>query len=155
MSIEIERKFLLLNDNWRGQVQGEKFCQGYLCSGEGRTVRIRTVADHGFLTIKGATHGISRAEFEYEIPWKEANEMLENLCFKPLITKYRYRIPFAGFIWEVDEFLDENSGLIVAEIELQRPDQDFVRPAWVGVEVTDDPRYRNSSLVRSPYSQWK
>lgn len=155
MSVEIERKFLLASDDWRKLGgQGLPYCQGYLCSGEGRTVRIRTVAETGYLTVKGATSGISRSEFEYRIPVEDAREMLDALCFKPLITKIRYNIPLSGFIWEVDEFLEENLGLVVAEIELQSPEQTFFKPAWLGREVTDDPRYRNSSLVTYPYSLW-
>lgn len=155
VSIEIERKFLLANEDWRGLGQGLRYCQGYLCSGEGRTVRVRTVADQGYITIKGATYGISRSEYEYQIPLEEAQDMLATLCYKPLITKIRYCIPVAGFVWEIDEFLEENSGLIVAEIELQKPEQPFFKPAWLGREVTEDPRYRNSSLVQNPYTLWK
>ncbi len=154
MGTEIERKFLPANEDWRGLGQGLPYCQGYLCAGIGRTVRIRTVADRGYLTVKGMTCGIARSEFEYQIPHADALEMLETLCLKPLITKIRYRIPVAGFIWEVDEFLGDNSGLIVAELELQDPEQTFFKPAWIGKEVTDDPRYRNSSLIGNPYSRW-
>ncbi len=154
MGTEIERKFLLVNEEWRGLGSGLPYCQGYLCAERDRTVRVRTVADRGYLTVKGATSGIARLEFEYPIPHPDALEMLENLCCKPLIAKIRYRIPFAGFIWEIDEFSRENLGLIVAEIELQSQDQAFSRPPWIGLEVTDDPRYRNSNLIKTPYSLW-
>jgi len=154
MGTEIERKFLLANDGWRGLGAGLPYCQGYLCADRGRTVRVRTVADRGYLTIKGATRGIARLEFEYQIPHPEAQEMLETLCWKPLIAKIRYRIPDSGNIWEIDEFLAENKGLVVAEIELQSQDQVFFKPPWIGEEVTDDPRYRNSSLIKNPYSLW-
>ena len=154
MATEIERKFLLANDGWRGLDQGQVYCQGYLCSGAGRTVRVRTAADRGYLTIKGPTQGFSRAEYEYPIPFVEARELLDSLCMKPLIEKIRYRIDFAGFIWEIDEFKGENNGLVVAEIELESPEQEFVMPPWIGQEVTDDPRYRNSSLALNPYRDW-
>ncbi|MDP3479672.1 MAG: CYTH domain-containing protein [Desulfoprunum sp.] len=155
MATEIERKFLPANDGWRGLGQGLPYCQGYICAGNGQTVRVRTVAERGYLTVKGATCGIARLEYEYQIPHADALEMLETLCFKPLIVKIRYRIPVAGFIWEVDEFLEENKGLIVAEIELQNQEQTFIKPSWIGREVTDDPRYRNSSLIKNPYSLWR
>lgn len=155
MAIEIERKFLPANDDWRGLGQGLPYCQGYLCSGNGQTVRVRTVAGNGYLTVKGATKGIARSEYEYQIPLEDAREMLETLCLKPLIRKIRYRVPIAGFVWEIDEFFEENAGLIMAEIELEDPEQEFFKPLWIGREVTDDPRYRNSSLVRYPYSLWK
>lgn len=155
MATEIERKYLPANEDWRGLGQGLPYCQGYLCSGIGHTVRVRTVADHGYLTVKGATSGIARSEYEYQIPLADAREILEALCLKPLIRKVRYRVPIAGFIWEIDEFFEENAGLIVAEIELQDPEQEFFKPPWIGREVTDDPRYRNSNLVRYPYSLWR
>ena len=104
MATEIERKFLLVDDGWRGFGQGLPYCQGYLCSGVGRTVRVRTAADQGYLTIKGPTLGFSRSEYEYPIPLGEARELLDSLCMKPLIEKIRYRIDFAGSIWEIDEF---------------------------------------------------
>ena len=154
MATEIERKFLPANDDWRGLGSGLPYCQGYLCAGNGQTVRVRTVADAGYLTVKGMTCGIARSEYEYQIPHTDALEMLETLCLKPLIVKIRYRIPEGGFVWEVDEFLNENAGLIVAEIELQDPEQDFFKPSWIGKEVTNDPRYRNSSLTNYPYSLW-
>ncbi len=154
MATEIERKFLLANERWRGLGQGLPYCQGYLCSGVGRTVRVRTAADRGYLTIKGPTLGFSRSEYEYRIPLGEARELLDSLCMKPLIEKIRYRIDFAGFIWEIDEFKGENDGLVVAEIELEYAEQEFVMPPWIGQEVTDDPRYRNSSLALNPYRNW-
>jgi CYTH domain-containing protein len=117
-------------------------------------VRVRTAADRGYLTIKGPTLGFSRSEYEYRIPFGEARELLDNLCMKPLIEKIRYRIDFVGFVWEVDEFKGENDGLVVAEIELEYAEQEFVMPPWIGQEVTDDPRYRNSSLDLNPYRNW-
>ncbi|MCP3888539.1 MAG: CYTH domain-containing protein [Desulfobulbaceae bacterium] len=155
MAQEIEKKFLIKNDSWRSLGTGKEYCQGYLSSEKGRTVRIRTIGDRGILTIKGASEGDSRLEFEYDIPLEEAKEMLEKLCQKPLITKTRYKIPYAQFIWEVDEFEGENKGLIFAEIELQFSGQPFEIPEWIGEEVTGDQRYYNANLVSNPYSNWE
>lgn len=155
MGIEIERKFLLANDNWRGKDEGHRYRQGYLNSEKGRTVRVRTVDETGFVTIKGPSNGGVRLEYEYPIPYQDALEMLDRLCLKPLIDKQRYRIDYQGFIWEVDEFYGENEGLVVAEIELQSPDQKFSFPDWIGQEVTGDIRYHNSTLCRNPYCLWK
>lgn len=154
MGIEIEKKFLLNNSNWKRLATGIDYCQGYLSSNKNCTVRVRTIGNRGFLTIKGASRGAVRKEFEYEIPVTEAEEMLINLCQKPLIQKKRYTIKTDDATWEVDEFFGDNEGLCVAEIELDHEDQKFTIPAWVGEEVTGDPRYFNSSLVRNPYSSW-
>ena len=155
MGVEIEKKFLLAGEGWRGLDAGRLYRQGYLHSEKGRTVRVRTVAERGYLTIKGpATAGI-RAEYEYEIPFAEAVEMLETLCLRPLIEKRRYRIGFKGFVWEIDEFFADNAGLVLAEIELPAPDQHFEKPPWIGEEVTDDPRYSNAALSRQPYRSWR
>ena len=155
MGTEIERKFLVVGDDWRALGKGKPYCQGYLSSGEGATVRVRTAGNLGFLTIKGPTTGLRRNEYEYQIPYGDAQEMLATLCAGPLIEKTRYVVEFAGFIWEIDEFKGINEGLIVAEIELESPDQKFIRPHWIGREVSDDPRYRNASLVHNPYRAWK
>ncbi len=153
MGMEIERKFLVQSDAWRG-VEGTRYSQGYLSSAAERTVRVRTVKDKGYLTIKGVVSGASRQEFEYEIPLREANEMLNTLCERPLIEKYRYRIEYGGFIWEIDEFKGDNEGLLIAEIELPSEDQAFEKPNWVGEEVTEDPRYYNANLIQHPFTQW-
>jgi CYTH domain-containing protein len=155
MGKEIEKKFLILNDDWRQLGTGEPYCQGYLNSEKERTVRVRTINNRGILTIKGPNTGGTRLEYEYDIPFDEAREMLRELCRKPLIEKTRYKIPYEGFIWEVDEFKGENSGLIFAEIELQHEGQEFAKPPWIGKEVTDDSRYYNANLVKNPYSNWK
>ncbi|MCL7487099.1 MAG: CYTH domain-containing protein [Desulfobulbaceae bacterium] len=155
MGIEIERKFLVNDSSWKKSIQAVRCCQGYLCPGSGITVRVRVMAGKGYLTIKGKGAGIARREYEYAIPVVDAREMLERLCEKPLIEKNRYTFEHAGMIWEVDEFLGENSGLIVAEVELEREDQMFSLPAWVGREVTGDPKYFNAALVRNPYLRWK
>lgn len=154
MGTEIERKFLLKNDTWRGMAAGTHYRQGYLNTDKGRTVRIRTLDEKGYLTIKGpAVNGV-RKEFEYEIPYADAVEMLEELAVAPIIEKKRYKIPFAGFTWEVDEFSGPNSGLVLAEIELDFPTQPFALPPWIGREVTDDIRFYNSNLARNPFINW-
>jgi adenylate cyclase len=154
MGKEIERKFLLKNDSWRGQDSGKRYRQGYLSTVKERTVRVRSTGDKAFLTVKGITVGASRSEYEYEIPVADANEMLDRLCERPLIEKTRYRISHAGLLWEVDEFEGENRGLITAEVELKDEHQSVVLPAWVGEEVTGDPRYFNANLVSRPFTMW-
>ena len=155
MGKEIERKFLLKGDAWRDLAQGTMYRQGYLNSAKERTVRVRTVGDKAFLTIKGITVGATRAEYEYEIPHADCSAMLDNLAEKPIVEKNRYKIPYGGFTWEVDEFLGVNAGLVVAEVELESEDQKFEKPSWVGAEVTGDPKYFNSNLVKNPYTTWK
>lgn len=155
MAIEIERKFLLINDDWKHEGQPQYLKQGYICSEPGRVVRVRIAGESAWLTIKGRTDGISRSEWEYPLPLDEAQAMLEQLCSKPLIEKYRYKIARDGVLWEIDEFLGDNAGLVVAEIELSSEQQSFVRPHWLGEEVSQDHRYANASLLRHPYSEWK
>ena len=154
MGREIERKFLVKGEAWRGQAPGVLYRQGYLCGAKERTVRVRVAGEKAFLTIKGLTVGAARAEYEYEIPVSDGQAMLDDLAEKPLIEKIRYKIPYEGLTWEVDEFLGDNAGLIVAEVELDSEDQTFVKPDWIGEEVSDDPRYFNSNLVRHPFRQW-
>ena len=154
MGTEIERKFLVKDNSWRDLARGVKYRQGYLNSAKERTVRVRTIDDRGYLTIKGITSGASRAEYEYEIPVAEADALLNDLCEKPLIEKSRYKIDFKGFVWEVDEFFGENQGLIVAEVELESENQTFEKPVWIGEEVTGDPKYFNSNLINNPYLKW-
>ena len=115
---------------------------------------LRLEGDVGKLTIKGKVQGISRSEYEYPIPQQDAAEMLDNLCLRPLIEKTRYRIEFAGLVWEVDEFYGVNEGLILAEVELESEDAEFARPDWVGQEVSGNPRYYNANLVKDPYTEW-
>ena len=154
MDKEIERKFLLKDDSWRSLAKGKKYRQGYLNSVKERIVRVRTVDDNGFLTVKGMVTGATRAEFEYDIPADEAEAMLDDLCEKALIEKKRYKIEFGGLVWEVDEFIGENQGLTIAEVELESEDQSFEKPAWIGEEVTGDPKYFNSNLIQNPYTRW-
>ena len=153
MGVEIERKFLVCNEDWRSLGTPVQYAQGYLAADGVRTVRIRIAGDDGFLTIKGASTGISRLEFEYAIPASDALEMLR-LCSIPVITKYRTKIAYEGKIWEVDEFEGENKGLIMAEIELTSEDESFGIPPWIGKEVTGDLRYFNSQLSINPFRNW-
>ncbi|MBD2461630.1 CYTH domain-containing protein [Oscillatoria sp. FACHB-1407] len=154
MAVEIERKFLVKGDAWRSLGQGKLYRQGYLASTQQRTVRVRVAGDRAYITIKGKSSGIARSEYEYEIPLGDAIEMLENLCDRPLIEKIRYRIDYQGLLWEVDEFMGENHGLIMAEVELADVDQSVVLPEWIGEEVSADPRYYNSNLAKHPFQSW-
>jgi adenylate cyclase len=154
MGIEIERKFLLNGDGWRGLGQPTLMRQGYLVADPVRTVRVRIEGERAVITIKGKSTGASRGEWEYEIPVPDAAELLEGLCEQPLVEKVRHRIEYARHTWEVDEFKGENAGLVVAEIELGSEDEAFEKPEWIGQEVTGEKRYYNSSLIRLPYSKW-
>jgi adenylate cyclase len=153
MPTEIERKFLVKGEEWK-IATGTIYRQGYIATKRNTTVRVRLAGNQGYLTIKGATQGISRAEYEYPIPAEDAQEMLDNLCEPPLIEKTRYKITVGDLVWEVDEFAGENQGLIVAEVELKDANQKINLPEWIGQEVSDDPRYYNANLVQYPYSQW-
>lgn len=155
MGIEIERKFLLANDSWRPASSGTIYRQGYLSDNNLTTVRVRIQGNKGVLTIKGPSHDGARAEYEYGIPLEEASEMLNNLCVSSVVEKTRYLVVYEGFSWEIDEFSGENNGLIVAEIELESITQPFAMPPWLGKEVTDDPRYYNAMLAKTPYAKWK
>jgi CYTH domain-containing protein len=115
---------------------------------------VRIAGDQGFLTVKGKSRGLSRAEFEYAIPVEDAAAMLDGLCEKPLIEKTRYRVPFGAHTWEVDEFHGANAGLVVAEVELASADDEPALPPWVGQEVSLDPRYFNANLVKRPFTTW-
>lgn len=153
MGQEIERKFLVHGNSWRTG-NGNLIRQGYLHNEIDGTVRVRTKGERAYLTIKGSITGITRLEFEYEIPAEDANQILDELCIKPLIEKIRYDINIGGFNWEIDQFLGENAGLVVAEIELEDENQEFTKPEWIGKEVSDDFRYRNAYLVNNPYRNW-
>ncbi|NJD08634.1 MAG: CYTH domain-containing protein [Methylococcaceae bacterium] len=155
MCIEIERKFLLANADWRKQIYESQFLrQGYLNNETRCSVRVRTSAEQGWLNIKSVTIGAQRQEFEYEIPLVEANRMLDTLALPPLIEKWRHLVKVGSHTWEIDEFEGDNAGLIVAEIELTSPGEAFERPSWLGKEVTTDVRYYNTSLSRHPYRRW-
>ncbi len=155
MGVEIERKFLVVGDEWRENGVGKYCRQGYLLNEPGRSVRIRMMGDEGFITIKGRTHGISKPEYEIGIPQKDAREILDTLCSDGQIIKTRYFVRYGSFTWEIDVFEGENDGLIVAEIELESEDQKFELPPWVGEEVSFDSRYKNVNLSRNPYKNWK
>ena len=158
MAIEIERKFLLKNDSWKidekgNEIVGTAFRQGYLKT-EDVTVRVRLEGERSKLTIKGKTVGMSRLEYEYDIPLADANEMLDKLCQKPIIEKTRYLRKEGELTWEIDIFEGENAGLVVAEVELASEDQTVALSSWVGEEVTGDVRYYNSNLVNNPFARW-
>lgn len=154
MGIEIERKFLVNGNAWKSLGEGVLLRQGYLSSAPERVVRVRVEGESAMLTIKGRSTGATRNEWEYPIPLADAQALLDSLCERPIIEKHRYRIAYDGMIWEVDEFLGENVGLVVAEIELASEEQVFAKPEWVGEEVTHDPRYFNANLLRHPFSTW-
>lgn len=155
MGMEIERKFLVINDHWRAAADAGMECiQGYFTTNNQCSIRVRLSGDQANLNIKSATLGITRAEYDYPISAGDAREMLDHLCTKPLIEKTRYHVRHGRHLWEVDVFSGANAGLVVAEIELAHRDEQFIRPDWVGAEVSDDPRYYNVCLVRHPYSNW-
>ena len=154
MPREIERKFLLQNDDWRALAQRSvRMSQGYLASGGRVSVRIRIAGDEAHLNMKVGGLAASRAEYEYPVPVADARELLA-LADGPLIDKTRHFVEHGGFEWEVDEFHGDNSGLIVAELELAREDEPFPRPPWLAKEVTQLVRYYNVCLVKHPYRAW-
>ena len=154
MGIEIERKYLVKGNQWKNLAEGVLYRQGYIATVGKQTVRVRVIGDRGYLTIKGPNIGTVRSEFEYPIPVTDAEEMLNTLCDRPLIEKIRYKIPYGDLVWEVDEFLGDNAGLIIAEVELSSPDREVTLPDWIDRQVTDA-KYFNSNLTKYPYSQWK
>jgi len=155
MGVEIERKFLVVGDAWRQLGERVLLRQGYLSTDPERTVRVRIEDGEGVLTIKGKSLGATRGEWEYPIPFDEAAELLDNLCPAPLVEKYRTRVTVGNHVWEVDEFLGANKGLIVAEIELTAEDELFLLPEWTGAEVTGERKYYNSQLIKTPFSRWE
>jgi adenylate cyclase len=153
MGAEIERKFRVVSDVWRDGTPGVRIAQGYLTQDPDRTVRVRVAGERGYLTIKGRSRGISRAEYEYEIPVAEARELLA-LCLPSVIDKTRHRVPHGDHVWEVDVFHGDNAGLIIAEVELENESISPEIPAWAGEEVSADNRYFNSCLAKEPYAKW-
>lgn len=153
MGLEIERKFLVTNTSYRSEAQKKSIRQGFLANDSDRTVRIRIVDNKAKLTIKGKLEGMTRSEFEYEIPLTDGHDLLA-LCKPPLIVKVRYVLSFGGLSWEVDEFEEENKGLVLAEVEVPSPDFQLQIPDWIGTEVTLDKRYYNANLVKHPYGEW-
>lgn len=156
MAKEIEHKFTVKSDKYKSLATPTLYRQGYIPTRNGMTVRVRIAGEKGFVTFKDKTIGMSRNEFEYEIPVAEACQMLDTMCDKPQIEKYRYIIPAAeqGLKWEVDEFLGDNAGLVVAEIEVPAEDTKFSLPEWIDKEVTGDKKYNNSQLCKKPYKEW-
>jgi len=156
MGVEIERKFLVVGDSWRGQViEQTHIVQGYLASTDTLTLRVRIRGERAYLTLKGTSTNISRSEFEYEIPVADAQVMLDQLSQGPVIDKVRHLVLVEGHTWEVDVFAADNAGLVMAEVELTSEDEAFVKPAWAGPEVSDDARYYNVNLARVPFSEWR
>jgi adenylate cyclase len=149
MGIEIERKFLVKGDEYRKLGTPTRIAQGYLGDSIDRVVRVRTAGEEGYITVKGINTGITRLEYEYSIPLEDANEMLERLCLKPLIVKTRWVVRHAGSLWQVDEYHEPRSDLVVAEIELSRVDETFELPSWIGEEVSGNPAYYNHTMVAS------
>ena len=155
MALEIEHKFLLANEDWRLAVEkSTHFKQGYLSSHPTSSIRVRIADNFAWLNIKSATIGTQRLEFEYEIPFADAEVIIATLCGKPLIEKTRYFVPYDGNLWEIDEFAGENQGLVIAEIELSEVGQNFTKPPWLGAEVTHYLRYYNNNLALNPYKKW-
>lgn len=155
MGVEIERKFLVTGDAWRAAASSRELLrQGYLANTSRASVRVRRAGQAGWLSVKSMTRAIVREEYEYPIPPADADAMLDRLCAGPRIEKVRHLVAVAGHRWEVDEFLGDNAGLVVAELELDEADEPFERPPWLGAEVTHLERYYNFNLAARPYSQW-
>lgn len=154
MAKEIERKFLVDTHKLGELTDGKEIRQGFIPTEELTVVRVRIAGDDAWLTIKGKNAGPTRSEFEYPIPKQDAHEMLDELCTGPQITKYRHNIDYCGYVWEIDVFLGDNQGLIVAEVELEDADCSLSLPQWVTEEVTDDPRYYNVNLANHPFKDW-
>jgi len=155
MPVEIERKFLVADDAWRACVtRTALFRQGYLATTRACSVRVRVGGEQAWLGVKGRVIGISRPEYEYPIPVVEAHQILDTLCDEGRVEKYRHWVAHGDREWEVDEFLGANAGLVVAELEIEREDEFFPLPSWLGPEVTHDVRYYNSSLALAPWSGW-
>ena len=154
MAKEIERKFLVRDNRYRQSAKPILYRQGYLSTAKDRVVRVRIKAGRAFLAVKGITNGVTRTEYEYEIPLSEAEHMVAELCEQPVIEKSRYKIEHNGLMWDVDEFHGPNEGLVIAEVHLRDENQQITLPEWIGLEVSGDARYFNSSLVHNPYCNW-
>lgn len=156
MGVEIERKFLTRNDSWRTQVERSlPMRQGYLHRADNSAIRVRICGDQAHINIKKTQDGIQRLEFEFDIPLDDAEDLLEKVAMAPQIEKTRHELRFGDHLWEIDEFQGENAGLVVAEIELNDPDELFERPEWLGEEVSQDRRYFNSNLILHPFKSWQ
>jgi adenylate cyclase len=155
MALEIERKYLVDLEKLGTLENGTRIKQAYLSTNKDAVVRVRVKNDKAYLTIKGSNIGVTRLEFEYEIPLIEANEMLDKLCQKPVIDKTRYLIDYENHTWELDIFYGDNEGLVVVEVELSSEDETIILPSWVKEEVTSDARYYNSNLMKHPFKDWQ
>jgi adenylate cyclase len=155
MPIEIEHKYLIDLEKWKEVIpdQSIEMAQAYMVSEADKTIRVRIAGEKAYLTIKGKSHGASRAEFEYEIPRNEGEQLIKQFCAK-IVKKRRHLVVFNSKTWEVDEFLDKNKGLFVAEIELNSEDEKYLKPAWVKENVTSDFKYTNSQLAKHPFCEW-
>jgi CYTH domain-containing protein len=154
VAAEVERKFLIRDDTWNDGSHGVRIAQGYLTLDPDRTVRVRLAGENAWITVKGRTQGITRAEFEYQIPPDDARDLLE-LCLPSVIDKTRHRIEFRGHVWEVDVFHGANEGLVIAEVELADESVSPELPPWIGLEVSDDVRYFNANLASRPFCSFK
>jgi adenylate cyclase len=154
MGIEIERKFLVRSNEYRNKAKYIDIQQGFLSIDKERVIRVRISGDKAYLTVKGYSVSIARPEFEYDIPRDEAQNMLDNICIKPIIEKRRFLCTHGKHQWEVDEFTGLNEGLVIAEIELESTDEQFQYPPWLGEEVSGDERYFNANLVKNPFIYW-
>ncbi len=155
MGIEIERKFLVTEFNPHHDWEHYKIIQGYIAIRENAVVRVRLAKNKAVLSVKALKTKLSRHEFEYSIPLSEGEQLIKEICLRPIIEKTRYLVPYEGHIWEVDVFEKENQGLILAEIELQSEEETFEKPDWISDEVTGNPRYYNFYLVEHPFHSWK
>ena len=155
MATEIERKFLVIDDSWKQNIhRSVSIIQGYLANTERGSIRVRIADDRASLNIKSMTYGITRTEFEYSIPFDDAEKLMHDFCMQPLIEKVRYFIRKDNHTWEIDVFEGANSGLVIAEIELTDTEETFRKPDWAGADVSEDPRYYNISLLAHPYTSW-
>lgn len=155
MAQEIERKFLVTDLSWQHKATKKLYRQGYIPTQNRTSVRVRIAGEQGYLTVKGPNIGLTRLEYEYEIPIADAEDLLNHLCSAPLIEKWRYQLTVGKHLWEIDEFLGDNAGLVLAEIELASETESFVMPQWVDQEVSHDPRYYNANLAKHPYRSWQ
>ncbi|MEA2109123.1 MAG: CYTH domain-containing protein [Pseudomonadota bacterium] len=155
MAIEIERKYLVSSMAWKAQADaGARLLQGYMANTQKVTIRVRIAGEQAWLTLKSASAGIRRKEFECSLPVADAKQILDEFCLGQVIHKTRYRLPLGGHVWEIDVFHDANEGLVLAEIELKNEQENFTLPAWIGQEVSADKRYYNAYLSQTPYSAW-
>jgi adenylate cyclase len=155
MALEIERKYLVINDNWEDGVRSQTVIkQGYLATTSKASVRVRVEGEEANINIKGSNVGISRREYEYPIPLEEGEELLEHLVTDTVIDKIRYKVKCGAHVWDLDLFQGANQGLVIAEVELSHEDEAFEMPEWVGEEVSGERRYYNASLVKHPYCDW-